>query len=206
MRAYCGVYAAHRARCALGVPSAAWPVVTRPVICPPHELVLWCMLRGDVARAGRTVLLGRAGHAACVCSMLPKVVIADFACCLLHVADCILFAASCARHGRRRHGREPHARRMRTASCTVRVAWCVGCTAHLCRSALPQGMLRDARRPGLWHACGAYSCIPNGAAHGEGKRAVAFGVRRAGVRRTFVFRHLVVVCFSFGAAMPCSSL
>jgi hypothetical protein len=81
-----------------------------------------------------------------------------------------------------------------------------GRTAHLRRSAPPQGMLRDARRPGLWHACGAYSCIPNGAAHGGGQRAVAFGVRRAGVRRTFVFRHLVVVCFSFGAAMPCSSL
>jgi hypothetical protein len=100
--------------------------------------------------------------------MLPMMFLVHVASCTLHVAHGTLFTALCARHGRRRHGRVPHARRMHPASCTVRVAWCVGRTAHLRRSALPQGMLRDARRPGLWHACGAYSCIPNGAAHGEG--------------------------------------
>jgi hypothetical protein len=123
------------------------------------------MLRGDVARAGRPALIGRVRHC-CVCS--PHVAHdVPGACRFLHVTCCAWYSVHCiVRSAWPRAACTPH------ASCLHARYALHGASAappHLRRSAPPQGMLRDARRPGLWHACGAYiPSIPHGAAHGEG--------------------------------------
>ena len=80
--------------------------------------------------------------------MLPMMFLVHVASCTLHVAHGTLFTALCARHGRRRHGRVPHARRMRPASCTVRVAWCVGRTAALAPQCTTAGHAARCTAPG----------------------------------------------------------
>jgi hypothetical protein len=152
----CGVYGSHRARCTLDVPSAA---------CLLLHILYYVPARFDfILHGGDARLAWAARRWSCrTCYMCSQHVahVVSGSCCMLHVAHCALFAASCARHGRVRHASTC------PASCTVHVARCIGRTARLRRFAPPQCMLRDARRPGLRHACGASCCMPHGAAHGE---------------------------------------
>ena len=107
-----------------------------------HELVLCCMFRGDVARFGRTALIGRVRHC-CVCSphvaqgiysgfcmlrIVPSMLhrAHGMAVCRMHAA-CVLPHAWYALHGASAAPRTCAAVHCRRA-CTPQVIECTACS------------------------------------------------------------------------------